>query len=101
VADGWVAAVYVFVWQIALFVSLGQSLLAYGGALAFAALVGAIGALTLGRHIDAGHGKQAVWYAFGMFARIVVLRKLRRAMPRSPSWQILSGRWPRAFTYRR
>jgi hypothetical protein len=74
VADGWVAAGYVFVWQIALFVSLGQSLLAYGGALAFAALVGAIGGLTLGRRIDAGRGKQAVCYAIGTFALIVVLR---------------------------
>lgn len=73
-ADGWVAAGYVFVWQIALFVSLDESLFAFGGALAFAALVGAIGGLTLGRQIDAGHGKQAVWYAFGMFALIVVLR---------------------------
>jgi MFS transporter, DHA1 family, inner membrane transport protein len=73
-ADGWVAAGYVFVWQIALFLSLDQSLLAYGGALAFAALVGAIGGLTLGRHIDAGRGKQAVWYAFGAFALIVALR---------------------------
>lgn len=74
VADGWVGAGYVFVWQIALFVSLDESLLAYGGALAFAALVGAIGGLTLGRHIDAGRGRQAVWYAFGTFALIVVLR---------------------------
>jgi DHA1 family inner membrane transport protein len=74
VADGWVAAGYVFVWQIALFVSLGENLLAYGGALAFAALVGAIGGLTLGRHIDAGRGRQAVWYAFGTFALIVALR---------------------------
>jgi MFS transporter, DHA1 family, inner membrane transport protein len=73
-ADGWVAAGYVFVWQIALFVSLGESFLAYGGALAFAALVGAIGGLTLGRHIDGGGGKQAVWYAFGTFALIVAVR---------------------------
>ena len=74
VADGWVGAGYVFVWQIALFVSLDESLLAYSGALAVAALVGAIGGLTLGRHIDAGRGKQAVWYAFGTFALIVALR---------------------------
>jgi hypothetical protein len=74
VADGWIAAGYVFVWQIALFISLDESLLAYGGALAVAALVGAIGGLTLGRHIDAGRGKQAVWYAFGTFALIVALR---------------------------
>jgi MFS transporter, DHA1 family, inner membrane transport protein len=59
-ADGWVAAGYVFAWQVALFVSLGESLLAYGGALAFAALVGAIAGLALGQHIDAGRGSQAV-----------------------------------------
>ena len=75
-ADGWVAAGYVFVWQIALFVSLDKSFLAYGGALAFAALVGAIGGLTLGRHIDAGHGREAVCYAFGVFALILVLRAI-------------------------
>ncbi len=75
-ADGWVAATYSFVWQIALFVSLGESLLGFGGALAFAALVGAIGGLLLGRHIDDGHGKKAVWYAFGPFAAVIVLRAL-------------------------
>ncbi len=32
-ADGWIATGYVFVWQIALFLSLGESLFAYGGAL--------------------------------------------------------------------
>ena len=80
-ADGWVAAGYVFVWQIALSVSLGESFLVYGGALAFAALVGAIGGLTLGRHIDAGCGGQAVWYAFGTFALIIVLRAIATGHP--------------------
>ena len=75
-ADGWIAAGYALVWQIALFLSLGESLLAYGGALAIAALVGALGGLVLGRHIDGGHGKTAVWYAFGTFAAIIVLRAL-------------------------
>jgi MFS transporter, DHA1 family, inner membrane transport protein len=73
-ADGWIAAGCWFVWQIALFISLGESLLAYGGALAFAALVGAIAGLTLGRQIDAGHGKQAVYWACGTLVLIVVLR---------------------------
>jgi hypothetical protein len=73
-ADGWIAAGYVFLWQIALFVSLDKSLLGYGGALAVAALVGAIGGLTLGRHIDAGHGKRAVWYALGVFVLIIGFR---------------------------
>lgn len=80
-ADGWVAAGYVFVWQIALFLSLGEDLLAYGGALAIAALVGALGGLVLGRHIDGGHGKRVVWYAFGTFAAIIVLRAFATGNP--------------------
>ena len=74
VADGWVMAGYVFVWQIALFMSLDENFLAYGGALALAAVIGGIGSLTLGRHIDAGYGRHAVAYAFGTFALIIVLR---------------------------
>jgi len=73
-ADGWMSVGFYFVWQIALFLSLGESFLAYGGALAVAALVGAIGGLLLGRHIDAGHGGRAVWLALGTMAVIVVLR---------------------------
>jgi hypothetical protein len=73
-ADGWIVAGYWFVWQIALFLSLGESFLAYGGALALAALVGSIAGLLLGRHIDAGHGGRAVFYAFGTLACIVALR---------------------------
>jgi hypothetical protein len=76
IGDGWFAVGYYLVWQIALFISLGESFLAFGGALAFAAFVGAIGGLTLGRHIDAGHGSRAVWYASGMLTLIVVLRAL-------------------------
>ncbi len=74
VADGWIMAGYVFVWQIALFTSLNEDFLAYGGALALAAIIGGIGSLTLGRHIDAGHGSRAVIYAFGTFSLIIVLR---------------------------
>ncbi len=81
VADGWIASGFVFVWQIALFVSLGESVLAYGGALAFAALVGAVGSMTLGRHIDAGYGNRAVWYAFGTLTIIVVLRAMATGDP--------------------
>jgi MFS transporter, DHA1 family, inner membrane transport protein len=81
VADGWICAGYVLVWRVALFVSLGESLLAYGGALAFAALVGAVGGLTLGRHIDAGRGKQVVCYVLGTFALIVVLRAAATGHP--------------------
>lgn len=74
IADGWTAAGFLLVWQITLFISLGENFVAYGGALALAALVGAIGSLTLGRHIDTGHGRQAVWYALGTLALIIMLR---------------------------
>lgn len=32
--------------------------------------------MTLGRHIDAGHGKRAVWYASGAYTLIIVLRSV-------------------------
>lgn len=74
IADGWIAAGYLVVWQVALFLSLGKSFLAYGGALAVAALVGAASGLLLGRHIDAGHGSRAVWIAFGGLVFVTLLR---------------------------
>ena len=73
-ADGWTAVGYSFAWQIALFVSLGQSFSAYGGVLASAAVVGAIGGLILGRHIDGGHGEKAVWVTFACLTAVVLLR---------------------------
>jgi hypothetical protein len=75
-ADGWAAAGHVFVWPIALFLSLGESFAAFGGAQAFAALVGAAAGLLLGRHIDAGHGSRAAWLACGSFAVLTLFRSL-------------------------
>ena len=72
--DGWFDACYFFVWQIALFVSLGESLAAYGGAMALAGLVGAACGLLLGRHIDAGHGRRAVAVAYGVATVVLLLR---------------------------
>jgi DHA1 family inner membrane transport protein len=77
-ADGWIAAGYYLVWQIVLFQSLGESFMAFGGALALAALVGAIAGLFLGRLIDAGGGEKAVVYAIGT---LVVTTLLRAAAP--------------------
>jgi hypothetical protein len=72
--DGWFDAWYIIVWQIALFVSLGESFSAYGGAMALAALVGAGCGLILGRHIDAGGGRRAVLIAYSVAALFVCLR---------------------------
>lgn len=73
-ADGWSAAGYVFVWQIALFLSLGENFAAFGGAMALAAVAGAITGLLLGRFIDAGHGRRAVWLAVGAMAVTLIFR---------------------------
>jgi hypothetical protein len=73
-ADGLISAGYYTVWQIALFVTLGQSFTAYGGATALAALAGAVVGLALGRLIDAGHGPRAVWLAAGSIVSIAALR---------------------------
>ncbi len=74
VGDGWVAAGYFIVWQIALFLALGQSYLAYGGALAVAALVGAVGGLLLGQLIDSGKGTRAVWYSVSLLMLVIAMR---------------------------
>ena len=74
IGDGWVAAGYFIVWQIALFLALGQSYMAYGGALAVAALVGAVGGLVLGRLIDSGKGSRAVWYSIALLSVVIAMR---------------------------
>lgn len=73
-ADGWIAASYLFVWQIALFLTLGEDFTAFGGAMALSAIVGAVTGMLLGRHIDAGHGGNAAWMAFVALALTIVLR---------------------------
>jgi MFS transporter, DHA1 family, inner membrane transport protein len=73
-ADGWIAAGFYFVWQIALFLVLGESFTAYGGAMALAALAGGASGLLLGHFIDAGHGGRAVWFAVGALVVVIAFR---------------------------
>ena len=75
-ADGWTAMGYAFVWQIALFITLNESFTAFGGAMAFAAIVGAICGLFLGRFIDAGHGRRAVWLAASVMTATIAARAI-------------------------
>jgi hypothetical protein len=79
--DGWLDAGFFFVWQLALFASLGESLAAYGGAMALAGLVGAVFGLWLGPHIDAGHGRRAVAIAYGVGTAVVLLRAVGLGTP--------------------
>ncbi len=81
ICDGWISAGFVFMWQIALFVSLRGNFLHYGGTLAFAALAGAVAGLFLGRHVDAGHGGRAVLFAMAPFALVLLLRAASPGYP--------------------
>ncbi len=72
--DGWIAAGIFYVWQITLFVTLGENFTAFGGAMALSALVGAILGLLLGRSIDQGHGRRAVRWAVSALVAVIVLR---------------------------
>ena len=92
-ADGWIAAGYYFLWQITLFLSLGESFVAFGGALALTALVGAMAGLFLGRLIDAGHGERAVVYAIGTLVVTTLLRALAPGHAFLPSSPMRSARW--------
>lgn len=74
IGDGINSSAYFIVWQIALFLTLGESYLAYGGALAIASLVGAVSGLLLGRLIDSGKGMRAVWISVGLGCLVIVLR---------------------------
>ena len=86
-ADGWISSGYVYVWQISLFLLLGSSFTAFGGAMAAAALAGAGAGLLLGRHIDAGHGRKAVWMAFAALGGTLLLR----AAVHTPALAILAN----------
>ena len=74
VGDGLFAATYYFVWLVALFVTLGESFTAFGGAAALAAMIGAFSGLALGRLVDLGHGRRSALIAYGVGAVVVLLR---------------------------
>jgi DHA1 family inner membrane transport protein len=80
-ADGWFAAGYFYVWQVGLFITLGESYAAYGGAMALAGLVGAASGLVVGRLIDLGHGRKAVVAACAVAAGGLTLRALALGEP--------------------
>jgi DHA1 family inner membrane transport protein len=91
--DGWMGACFYYVWQVALFISLGRSLTGYGGAMALAALVGAVAGLVIGRHIDRGGGRRAVILAYAATAALSVLRAFSVGSP----WLAVAANAPGPF----
>jgi len=79
--DGWFAAAFHYVWQIALFLSLGERYASFGGAMALAGLAGAAGSVLVGRLIDLGRGRISVLLAYGVGAGVVTLRALSFGHP--------------------
>lgn len=73
-SDGWFAAGFTYVWQLALFVALGEHFARYGGAIALAGLAGAGASLAVGRFVDLGHGRASVFVAYGACALVVALK---------------------------
>jgi len=94
VIEGWLGGSVYFVWQVVLFVSLGRDFAAYGGAVALAALVGAIIGLLFGRHIDRGHGRRAAVIAYAVTAGVVLVRAASLQTP----WLAILGNALGAFS---
>ncbi|HEV2363713.1 MAG TPA: MFS transporter [Caulobacteraceae bacterium] len=79
--DGWLFGTFYVAWQALLFVALEKSYAAFGGAAALTALVGAVGGLVIGRHIDAGGGRRAVVIAAAVMAVLTLARAASLGSP--------------------
>ncbi|HEY7900379.1 MAG TPA: MFS transporter [Caulobacteraceae bacterium] len=73
-ADGWFDAGWYFLWQIALYTTLGSSLAAYGGAMAIAGLSGAAAGLVIGDRLDSGAWRRAIAVTYAVAAILVMMR---------------------------
>jgi MFS transporter, DHA1 family, inner membrane transport protein len=75
-SDGLRSGALHFTWITALFITLGSSYVAYGGAMAFAGLAGAMAGLFIGKAIDIGNGLRAAKIGFSVLALAAVGRTL-------------------------
>lgn len=80
-AEGVQSGCSVVVWNLALFLTLGQSFESFGGALALAGLGAAVGSLIIGRLIDCGHGTYSLALAYGLGAAVLTLKAVAWASP--------------------
>jgi MFS transporter, DHA1 family, inner membrane transport protein len=79
--DGLRSGAFHFTWTIALFLTLGGSFVAYGGAMALAGVAGAIAALFVGRMVDLGSGLHAVRIGFAVLTTAALARVLGYPVP--------------------
>jgi len=81
ISDGLRAGSFHFTWIVALFITLGSSYVAFGGAMAIAGLAGAAAGLFIGRAIDLGHAQRAATLGFGILAAAAGARTLGYSVP--------------------
>jgi MFS transporter, DHA1 family, inner membrane transport protein len=80
-SDGLRSGSFHFTWLIALFITLGESFRAFGGAMAFAGLAGALAGLVAGKAVDLGKGLHAARVGFGILAAAAAARALGYGIP--------------------
>jgi DHA1 family inner membrane transport protein len=73
-ADGWLQVSLITAWNILMFHALGDRYDSFGGTLSLAGLAGAVGGMVLGRFIDKGHARRALWLNAFVLAVGLVLR---------------------------
>jgi DHA1 family inner membrane transport protein len=72
--DGWIQNCTTIAWDILMFRALGGRFDAFGGALAAAAVFGALGGLVLGRFIDLSRARYVAWINAAVTAAIVLFK---------------------------
>lgn len=80
-AEGLQAGCSVVVWNLALFVTLGQSFESFGGAMALAGIGAAAGSLLIGRLIDRGRGTHSLALAYGFGAAVLLIKAMAWSSP--------------------
>jgi len=75
-ADGWMQVSLTTAWSIVMFQGLGGRYDSFGGTLSLAGLAGAVGGMVLGRLIDKGHARRALWLNAFILAAGLVLRSI-------------------------
>jgi len=76
ITDGWILGASVMAWTFIMYQSLGARFDALGGLQAIAALAGAVSGAVLGRFIDLGHTRRAMWINACLIGVILSVKSL-------------------------
>jgi MFS transporter, DHA1 family, inner membrane transport protein len=75
-ADGWIQVSLTTAWSIVTFQALGGRYDSFGATMSLAGLVGAVGGMVLGRLIDKGNARPAVWMNAATLTAGLILRSV-------------------------